>query len=67
MMQGPWVLGGLMNNQWSVGGWGDQAVNAMPLQPFVNYNLPAGWYLTTSPILTADWKRMRQGMSGRCR
>jgi hypothetical protein len=31
-----------MNNQWSVGGWGDKAANAMLLQPFVNYNLPAG-------------------------
>jgi len=60
-IQGPWVLGALMNNQWSVGGWGDKAVNAMLLQPFVNYNLPAGWYLTTSPILTADWKADKAG------
>lgn len=61
MMQGPWVFGGLINNQWSVGGWGDKAVNAMLLQPFVNYNLPAGWYLTTSPILTANWKADKAG------
>ena len=60
-MQGPWVFGALMNNQWSVGGWGDKAVNAMLLQPFVNYNLPAGWYLTTAPILTADWKADKAG------
>ena len=39
-MQGPWVLGALMNNQWSVGGWSDKAVNALLLQPFINYNLP---------------------------
>ena len=45
-----------MNNQWSVAGWGDKAVNAMVLQPFVNYNLPGGWYLISSPLVTADWK-----------
>jgi hypothetical protein len=26
------------------------------LQPFFNYNLPEGWYLTTSPIITANWE-----------
>jgi len=60
-MQGPWVFGALMNNQWSVGGWGDKPVNALLMQPFVNYNLPGGWYLTSSPILTADWKADKAG------
>jgi len=60
-MQGPWVFGVLINNQWSVGGWGDKPVNALLMQPFVNYNLPNGWYLTSSPILTADWKADRAG------
>jgi len=60
-MQGHWVFGALMNNQWSVGGWGDKAVNAMVLQPFANYNLPDGWYLTTAPILTANWKAEQAG------
>jgi len=60
-MQGPWVFGALMNNQWSVGGWGDKSVNALLMQPFVNYNLPGGWYLTSSPILTADWKADKAG------
>ena len=26
------------------------------LQYFVNYNMPHGWYATSSPIITADWK-----------
>lgn len=60
-MQGPWVFGALLNNQWSVGGWGDKPVNAMLLQWFVNYNLPDGWYLTTSPIVTANWKADKAG------
>ena len=41
-MQGPWVAGALINNQWSVAGWGDKNVNAMLLQPFVNYNFGQG-------------------------
>jgi len=55
-MQGPWVVGALINNQWSVAGWGDKDVNQMLLQPFVNYNIGDGWYLTSSPIVTANWK-----------
>lgn len=55
-MQGPWVAGALVNNQWSVAGWGDTDVNQFLMQPFVNYNFAHGWYLTTAPILTANWK-----------
>ena len=54
-MQGQWVYGALLNNLWSVGGSGDK-VNKFLIQPFVNYNLPKGWYLTASPIITADWE-----------
>jgi hypothetical protein len=55
-MQGPWVYGVLAQNVWSYAGDGDRAyVNQMLLNPFVNYNLPAGWYLTASPNITADW------------
>jgi hypothetical protein len=55
MMKGPWVFGALMNNQWSVAGWGDGHVNQFLLQPFVNYNLPDHWYLVSAPIMTANW------------
>lgn len=56
-MDGPWVYGGLINNIWSYAGDGDRTnVNRMTLQPFVNYNLPKGWYLTSSPVLTANWE-----------
>ena len=56
MIEGPWVFGALINNQWSVAGWSDRDVNQMLLQPFVNYNFGEGWYLTSAPIITADWK-----------
>jgi hypothetical protein len=32
------------------------AVNQMLLQYFINYNLKKGWYITSSPILAANWE-----------
>lgn len=55
-MRGPWVLGSLFSNVWSVGGSGDEDVNVFTWQYFVNYNLRDGWYLTSSPIITANWE-----------
>lgn len=58
-MEGPWVIGGLINNVWSVGGDDNRAdVNQMLIQPFINYNFPQhpGRYLTFSPIITANWE-----------
>ena len=51
------TTGFLVLNLWSFAGDNDRAnVNAMTLQPFLNYNLPEGWYLTTSPVITANWE-----------
>jgi hypothetical protein len=51
------TTGFLALNLWSVAGDDDRAdVNAMTLQPFLNYNLDKGWYLTTAPLITADWE-----------
>ncbi|MCU0223258.1 MAG: neuromedin U [Acidobacteria bacterium] len=56
-MPGRWVLGALVNNQWSFAGDSDRAdVNAMLLQYFVNYNFEKGWYVTSAPINTANWE-----------
>jgi hypothetical protein len=52
----PWVYGALVNNVWSVGGGSDAKYNNFLLQPFLNYNLPGGLYLTSSPIVTANWE-----------
>lgn len=53
---GPWVLGGLISQQWSFAGADDRDyVSAFLLQPFLNYNLPHGWYLSSAPIITANW------------
>jgi hypothetical protein len=55
VMKGSWVVGALANQQWSYAGWGDDDVNAMLVQPFLNYNFKGGWYLSSAPIITADW------------
>jgi hypothetical protein len=53
----PWVYGVLVNNIWSLtsdkqgGGYNNGLI-----QPFVNYNFPEGFYLTSAPILTVNWK-----------
>ena len=31
------------------------SVNAFLAQPFVNYNMAHGWFLTSSPLITANW------------
>ena len=53
----PWVYGVLVNNVWSLssderGG----AYNNGLIQPFVNYNFASGFYLTSAPIVTVNWK-----------
>ena len=52
----PWVYGALVNNIWSVNGnqRGGSYNNGL-IQPFVNYNFPSGFYLTSAPIATVNW------------
>jgi hypothetical protein len=53
---GHWVIGILVNNQWSIGGNPlRQNVNEFLAQPFINYNMAHGWYITSSPVITANW------------
>ena len=54
---GPWMVGALVNNIWSVS-TDRNDVNMFLLQPFINYNLPdkPGRYLTFAPIITANWE-----------
>ena len=54
------MLGVLLNNQWSVGGNPLRPpVNAFLAQPFANYNMAHGWYLTTSPSSPRTGSRHR--------
>jgi len=53
---GHFVMGILVNNQWSVGGNPLLPnVNEFLAQPFINYNMAHGWFLTSSPLITANW------------
>jgi hypothetical protein len=58
-LNGPWVVGALVNNVWSFGGthgpFGTSYSNFLT-QPFVNYNFGGGWYVTSSPAITANWE-----------
>ena len=52
----PWTAGLLVRNLWSFAGdSGRESVNSFMFQYFLNYNLPGGWYLTSSPVITANW------------
>jgi len=53
----PWVVGALIRNLWSFAG-DDQRpkVNLFVVQPFLSYNFANGWYLTSSPPITANWE-----------
>src|SRR5499427_5757006 len=53
---GHWTLGLLVNNVWSFAGESNRpTVNQFLAQYFVIYNLSDGWYLTSAPIITANW------------
>ena len=53
-MHGKWVYGALVSNVWTFSG--EKSVNALTLQPFVNYNISNGWFVASVPIVTANWK-----------
>jgi hypothetical protein len=57
-VQGPLLFGVLALNTWA-GSHGSsltgERINQLTVEPFYFYNLSAGWYLCSLPIITADW------------
>ena len=52
-----WTVGFLSNNIWSfAGNQGRPRVNQFLTQYFLTRNFEHGWFLTSSPILTANWR-----------
>ncbi len=51
-IQGPWVIGVLGTQLWSF----DGDVTLTTLQPFINYNLPGGWFVSSAPLISATWE-----------
>jgi hypothetical protein len=57
---GKWTIVNLVNNVWSVAGSGSRPpVNQMLDQYFITRNLNKGWYVTSAPIITANWNASR--------
>jgi hypothetical protein len=59
-MPGNWVVGSLFSNVWTPKeDDGNRAVNLFTWQYFINYNIPDsnGLYLTSAPIINANWER----------
>jgi hypothetical protein len=48
------VTGALVSQLWNLEG---DDFGSFLAQPFLNYNLPGGWYWTSSPIITADFEQ----------
>ncbi len=53
---GPWLVGTLVQQIWSYAGSGS-GVSLFSWQYFVNYNFGNGWYLTSTPTMSANWKQ----------
>jgi len=54
---GPWTVGALWNQVWSVGGNdARQDVSQMFVQPFLAYNTKSLWTFTVQSETTANWK-----------
>ncbi len=56
-MPGHWVIGMLIGNVWSIGGYNNaEDVNQLTAQYFINYNFKDGWYVSSAPVITANWE-----------
>jgi hypothetical protein len=54
---GHWLGGALINNEFA--GVNRDHENLMTLNGFLYYNFKHGWYVVSSPIMTADWTKER--------
>jgi len=58
-----WTYGMLIMNVFSFGvdkNIGGKKIDFLQMQPFVNYNMGDGWFLTTVPFITAKWKEKQK-------
>jgi len=55
-IEGVRMYGALASDRCALAGELDSgSANGFLIQPFVNYNLPDGWYLASVPVIRADW------------
>lgn len=56
-MPGSWVTALIISNTWSFAGNEERAdVNQLYAQLVANLNIGKGWYLTSAPVITANWE-----------
>ena len=53
---GQWVFAGSVQNIWSFAGSDDREVNRFWFEYVLNYRLGNGWFLASSPTITANWE-----------
>jgi hypothetical protein len=57
LQSGPWTLGVLTNNVWSIAGASDRSsVSKGILQYFIVRQLGSGWYVNSAPLISVNWK-----------
>jgi len=63
LMEGPWVAGALLSNSWTFARSDSDRdrVRALTFQPFIDYNFEGGWYVVSSPVITANWNAEKAG------
>lgn len=53
---GNFLIGVLATQLWTYAGDDEGPnLNQLTLQPFINFNLPDGWAISTAPLITANW------------
>jgi len=53
---GPWVVGTLATTAFTYGHSGNMpSIGSALVQPFINFNVGAGWTFLTTPMFTASW------------
>jgi hypothetical protein len=56
-MPGAWVTAIITSNTWSFAGDAERAdINLFYAQLVANYNIKNGWYLSSAPVITANWE-----------
>jgi len=57
IVQKDWVGGVIGNELVSISNYNDRPnVNQMQLQPFLNFYFSNAWYISSSPVITANWQ-----------
>ncbi len=54
-VKGPWLYGFLTSQSWAGNSKG--RTNEFTFEPFVFYNMARGWYITSTPLMTAEWEQ----------